>query len=261
MPLTKTEIKDILSLGTKKGRKQKKQFAAEGVRLLEEALRHRFLPRILYISEAMLSERGLTLARAFGKQGVKIVVIASHQMQTIADTEAPQGLLGLFAIPETHRSELFGSGRRNILICDGISDPGNLGTLIRSGLAFGFTIVALIGRSVDPYSPKVVRSSAGALFGLDVLECDVSELGRALMEHSAVLIATDVKGTVGLSAMKDRLRGRSVALAVGSETDGISPELMARAELKVKIAHRPLVESLNAAVAGSIAMKEIFDAG
>ena len=261
MPLTKTEVKDILSLGTKKGRKQKKQFVAEGVRLLEEALRHRFLPQVLYLSEAMLSERGVTLARALGKAGVKIVVIASHQMETIADTEAPQGLLGLFAMPESNPAKLSRGVPRNMLICDGISDPGNLGTLIRSALAFDFATVVMIGRSVDPYSPKVVRSSAGALFGVALIECDLAELGRMLRAQHAILIAADVNGSASLREMRENVRRRSIALAVGSETDGLSRELMAQAELRVKIAHRPLVESLNAAVAGSIAMKEIFDAG
>jgi TrmH family RNA methyltransferase len=257
--LTKTELKDIQSLLTKKGRKLKKSFLAEGVRLLEEAARHRMRPEAIYYSESALSERAKFLVERFQKLAVSAEPIPLRQLESLADTESTQGILAVFKEPSTALAELYRPAYRRILLCEHISDPGNLGTLIRSALAFEFEMLILTGNSAEPYSPKVVRSSAGAIFGLPVAVCENGELLAFVTLHRMFLVAADIAGQAASVQLRQIPRDQPLLLAVGSESHGLSPEMLAAATARVRIEHATSVESLNAAVAGSILMKEVYE--
>ena len=135
---------------------------AEGVRLLEEALRHRVKPRTVYFAPSLLSARGEKLVARFRRGRVDLEEVPARTLTKLSDTATPQGVVGLFATPQKAPAELYDRRFRNILLCEDISDPGNLGTLLRSALAFGFEMVLLCGSCAEPYSPKVLRSSVGA---------------------------------------------------------------------------------------------------
>ena len=259
MSLTKTELKDIQSLLTKKGRKLKKKFLAEGVRLLEEAARHRMRPEAIYYSEAALSERAQILIERFRKQAVSAEPIPLRQLESLADTESTQGIVAVFREPSTALAELYRPAYRRILLCEHISDPGNLGTLIRSALAFEFGLVILTGDSAEPYSPKVVRSSAGTIFGMPVAVSESTDLLAFVAEHRMFLLAADIAGQAAGVQLRQIRKDQSLLLAVGSESHGLSPETLASASARVRIEHAESVESLNVAVAGSILMKEVYE--
>ena len=165
---TEAPLKHIKTLHTKKGRKEQAAFLAEGVRVLEEAMRLKHLPVEVVVADAMLSERGRQLVNQFRKRDIPITEVAAKQLVKLSETRTPQGIIALFKTPALRLSELSTRNLRTVLLCEGISDPGNLGTLFRSALAFGFDRVILLASSVEPYAPKVVRSSAGAVFGLQV---------------------------------------------------------------------------------------------
>ena len=257
MSLTKTELKDIQSLLTKKGRKLKKTFVAEGVRLLEEAVRAGIRPTCVCASDAALSDRGRHLVRQFDAAGVRVESIPLRQLESIADTDTTQGILATFSLPRTDLAELYRPAMRRVLLCENIGDPGNLGTLLRSAKAFRLDLVILAGRSADAYSPKVVRASAGAIFGLPIVDAGVDEVLTFFESRQAQLIAADSHGTATWKGIVPPTAGPQV-LAVGSEADGLSPELSRRADFRVRIDHADTVESLNAAVAGSIIMYEMY---
>lgn len=259
MPLTKTELKDIQSLQTKKGRKLRKRFLAEGVRLLEEAVRHHVRPEEVFYAEASLSERAEHLLNAFRAQHVKTTLVPVKQLEAISDADTPQGVVGVFKSPSTELDELSLSKSRKLLLCDNIGDPGNVGTLIRSALAFDFELVILAGASAEAYAPKVVRSSAGAVFGMQIAETETSAVLNLVRRRKVALLAADIGGQVLPKSPSRTMRQTPIMLAVGSESHGLSDEILTHATRRVRIGHADAVESLNAAVAGSILMKELYD--
>lgn len=258
MSLTRTELKDIQSLLTKKGRKQQKKFLAEGVRLLEEALRHAVQPERLFLTPAGLSPRGEEMVRLFRSRRVRVDELSARQLESLSDTKTPQGMIGLFRIPSTVQGELSLTGIRNILVCENVGDPGNLGTLIRSALAFGFSAIVIVGETAEPFSPKVVRSSAGTIFGVSIIPMTRDQVLAYVDSSGSVLLAAAPHGNVSMPGLAETAGQRQLLLVVGSEADGISAEMLKAARIKVRIGHDKQVESLNVAVAGSILMKEIY---
>jgi len=255
--MTRTELKNVKSLLTRKGRKTHRMFVAEGVRLLEEARRHRFRPEMICHAPGILSERGCKLAEKFRSDGVKVEKLSTRQLESISDSRSPQGIMAVFKTPSTALMEPERLRSRNILLCENISDPGNLGSLARSALAFGFGILVLTGKTVEPYSPKVVRSSAGAVFRLAIMETEAAEiLERANQAGTVIVAAVADSKADGRIPLRSK---RGVLLAVGSEAEGLSEMLLEKAESCFAIKHLAVVESLNAAVAGSIIMSTIYN--
>ena len=257
MNITLAEKKRIKSLATKKGRRLTQQFMAEGVRLLEESLRHKYLPEKIYYSESKLTDRGRWLMKQFDSEKVVLSQISAKDLSAISETTTSQGLLGLFRIPEYKPGAAFKKARK-VLLLDNISDPGNVGTLLRSALAFGFNTVVLTNNSVDPFNTKVVRSSAGAIFGLPIIMATAEEILRFKKYSGFKLIVADMKG-IDLHSKKINIKNYSrVILALGSEAAGISDYINKMSDIKISIGHSNLVDSLNVAVAGSLIMMELY---
>lgn len=114
MAITRNRLKDIKSLLTKKGRKEKKQFVAEGVRLLEEALRHDFAPEVVLYAPSILSERARGLISELEKRDITAVSVKAQQLKPLTDTKASQGLLGVFNTPRQQSTEPWSSDSRKI---------------------------------------------------------------------------------------------------------------------------------------------------
>ena len=259
MSLSKTELQDIRSLLTRKGRNARHEFLAEGVRLLEEALRHQFRPSRVYFSRSLLNDRGEKLLMSFRKAHVELYELPARQLEMISDTETPQGIVGLFAMPRPALDELYRVESRRLLLCENIGDPGNLGTLIRSALAFDMEAVITVGASAELFSPKVIRGSAGAAFGLGMVHAPWGDVMRLIKQFGTVLVAADLSASQPFDRVLSQTKRRGIMLAVGAEAAGLSAEILSRAEVRVRIKHSPSVDSLNAAVAGSMLMREIYE--
>lgn len=259
MPLSRMELKNVKSLLTKKGRRTTNMFTAEGIRLMEESLRHSFFPSNVYYTPALLSERGFSVLNWFIKKNIKTTQISLSQMTSISDTQSPQGIVGIFNIPDQKLREPYPKNYRNILVCENISDPGNLGTLLRSALAFDFGMILLCGDCVEAFSPKVIRSTAGAVFGLKIYKVNLNELGLFIDKTQAIAIASSIDGIKWSESIEKIKKGCHRLLIIGSEGDGLSQEIKNTAAVNLRIGHSGRVESLNAAVAGSIIMKQIYD--
>ena len=226
---------------------------------MEEALKHRFLPKTVYHSPALLSDRGVKLVGQFAAAEVATVEVSARQFRAVADTKTPQGILGVFDQPDTDIEELFRTNHRRVLLCESVADPGNLGTLARSALAFGFKTMLLTGSSADPYSPKVVRSSAGAVFGLRIGWVSRERLFELVTRHGFKLVASSTSGTRDIALLEAIIRSGRLILAIGAEADGLTKEVIEHSDLQWRIDHDSAAESLNAAVAGSIIMKQVYD--
>jgi len=259
MSLSHSEIKNLRALQSKKGRRASHQFLAEGVRLLEEALRFKEKPARLLYAPSLLSTRAEQIVEKYRRLGVNVHQVTAGELSRICDTEQSQGLAGVFEIRPRRLSELLGSSTRSVLLCENLSDPGNVGTLIRSALAFGFNLVVLVDQCAEAHSPKVVRASVGAVFGIPVVSAGLNEMLAERDKHKMTLIAAALQGSDKFADVLARTKGRPLILAIGSEADGLSPELIQATQEMVRIGHSDRVESLNSAIAGSILMKECHD--
>ena len=255
MPITRNEFKLIKSYLTKKGRKNHRQFIAEGVRLLEESLRHQVYPKLLLYSKSHLDVRAEHLLMNFKKKDIQAVQISSNDLKLLSDTKSPQGVLGVFKMQEQTAAESLSKKSRNILWCENISDPGNMGTLVRSALAFGFKTIFVSGETADIYSPKVVRSTMGAIFKVHIVKDTTENIMKLIQKNNLDLLAADMHGKP-IHFVKKEIKNNRFVLAVGSEGFGLSPIIKSQATHAVRIDHHSDVESLNVAVAGSILMNE-----
>jgi TrmH family RNA methyltransferase len=177
---------------------------------------------------------------------VRVVELPDDVMESISPMEAPQGALFTCALPTEDSFEL----PDRSLILDGIQDPGNLGTILRTADALEIPVVLLEG-CADPYSHKVVRSSMGAVFRTPIVQADWEQVKTACKEAGI---------PVAVTALSDRakdIRGtalENMAVVIGSEGQGVRSEIIQAADAELIIPMNPRCESLNAAVAATIVM-------
>ncbi len=243
-------VKRIRSLlANRKDRRRERLFVIEGVRLVEEALRtNTEIVTLLYDPEQLgQHERGGALVeRVRNMRGA--YVATGEVLAAASDTVTPQGVVAVVRWPEiTARA----TGIQ--LVLDAVQDPGNVGTLLRSAEATGVTEVLCVSGTVDVYSPKVVRAAMGAHFRLPVRQdLHWDEMDEALGPADNIYIA-EAQGRMPYYAADWR---QPSILIVGNEANGIGPEARARATKVISIPMAASVESLNAAVAGSVILFE-----
>ncbi len=226
-------------------------FLMEGPRFVSDQLM-RILPEWVLLS-AEAGEQARRVAREAEADGRDVLHVPPELFEDISDTETSQGIIAAFPLPEPDPEALTRDGV--FLLLDGLSDPGNMGTVIRSAAAFGCRAVVTGRGSCFPFLPKVTRAAAGTNAGIPVFG-DV-RLPEFMKENSPgmVFVGADADG----GAM-DLLRGkvRRLGLVIGSEAHGISPETGEFLSARVAVPMRGGVESLNAAVSASILLYEAF---
>jgi TrmH family RNA methyltransferase len=231
---------------TKKGRSRQERFSFEGATLLQEARDAGVPIEALYVTQDAYDRTPLAAQLETG--GVPVYVVDERAMHRISDVETPTGVLAIAPIRMRSASEILSSTGVVLLLAD-VNDPGNVGTLLRTAEAFGVAGVIAGSLGADLHLPKVVRSAMGALFRLPLATADPQALHEGL----------DGWEVTGLAAGGEPLAGLAwdarVLLAVGSERHGLGRWSALCARL-ASIPMRGKAESLNAAVAGSIALYE-----
>lgn len=254
--------KHYLPLLKKKRRHEAGKCIIEGVRLCREALVSQWGIEIAFVTQAFAdSEHWTAFEDTFRHHGIDWRVLGDQQFKRLSDTETPQGILLVMQIPRDRYRRPSLRRASFVLLLDGIRDPGNLGTLIRTADWYGVNAIILSQDSVDPYNPKVLRSSMGAIFHVPVYFSEnLAEDAVALKEHRYWIVAAAVNGKKVLQTTHFK---KPVALVLGSEARGISASLQNRADLTVRIWKYGQAESLNVAVAGGVVMHhvaaQIFD--
>jgi TrmH family RNA methyltransferase len=233
-------------MGRAKERREERAFVIEGVRLVEEAVNSNWELRFVLYDES-LSERGRSQVERLRAQGMDIELVSRNLMQPLSETETPQGILAVVELRELP----FPDPPDFILIPDQVRDPGNLGTLLRTAAAAGVQGVFLPPETADAFAPKVIRSGMGAHFRLPIHSM-TWEASHAIVKGLRVYLA-DMDGQ---SCWESNLR-QPLALIVGGEAEGASPEARKIATQKISIPMSGEVESLNAGVAGSVLMFEV----
>jgi TrmH family RNA methyltransferase len=250
-------IKRTAEIAAARQRGGREFFVAEGLHALNASMATgAVIKEIFYTEEFGSTDEGAAILdrlAAGGSQPSALIEVTSVVFAKIAGTETPQGILAVIAAKHMKISDLKLSASPLLAVCDGIQDPGNLGTIIRLSDAAGAEAVVVLPDSCDPYAPKAVRSSAGSIFNLPVVSCRREELVEYLSDKSIKLYIAEAKAEK--SIYETDLR-ESCALAFGNESRGISAFLSERADGAIKIPILGKAESLNAAVAASICLYE-----
>jgi len=228
-------------------RRKERAFVVEGTRLGEEALRAGFIPRLI-VHGPQLDTRAANAVEGLARLGAPVLRISQRVLAACAATEAPQGLVAVVPIPEIPLP----SRLTLALVADGLADPGNLGTLLRTALAAGVEAVFLSPGPVDAYNPKVVRGGMGAHFRLPILIEPTEGLLRRF--SGMALWLAEPRGGLPYDQLAAH---RPLALVVGGEARGPSQVWREKAAGSVSIPTAGGVESLNAAVAAAVLLFEI----
>ena len=232
-----------------RARRSDQAFVIEGVRLVEEALAAGWIPELVFYTEA-LNERGQALVEEIQGRGVQVELVSDNVMQAASDTQTPQGILAVQRMISQPVPERFDF----VFIPDGVRDPGNLGTILRTCAAAGVDAVFLPPGTVDPYSPKVVRSGMGAHFRLPFSSISWEDIISQL-EPSGLRVYLAAAGEGQVYTQADfRL---PLALIVGGEAEGAGEVAGKLAGERVHIPMPGGMESLNAAIAGGVLLFEV----
>ena len=228
-------------VSSRQTRQKEGLFVADGTKLLEEAIR--FYPGL----DTVILTEAVEVPDI--PEHVRVVEVPEDVMASISPMEAPQGALFLCRMPEKQAFE----PKKGMLLLDGIQDPGNVGTILRTADAMDVPVVLLEG-CADPWNWKTVRSSMGAVFRVPVVQSDW-ETAKAACKDAGI--------PVGVTALSDRavdIRTANLgemALVIGSEGRGVRQEILDAADRELIIPMNPHCESLNAAIAAAIVMWQI----
>lgn len=237
----------VRSLSRRDTRAAERAFVVEGLRAVRDGLLAGERPRLVLLRQ---DERADLLLQelAVAPDDPVLRRVEPRLFDKLSEVQAPQGVLAVFPWPEIPVPQ---TQRPLVLVLDRLRDPGNLGTLLRSAAGAGVSAVYLTPESVDPWNPKVVRAGMGAHFRLPLLPFD--EAAATLRQALPLRAATAADAPVAYDAVDWT---QPAALIIGGEADGVSPQLSAWASETVAIPLASQVESLNAAVAGSILLFE-----
>jgi RNA methyltransferase, TrmH family len=254
--LTRREERLLRSLRVRKSREAEGLFLAEGVRAVEDLAASPLAVRLAAaVSSLGDSERGAALLEALQRRGVPVREIGERELAAVSDTATPQGIVAVGEIPAATLGALEppASGPVVLLVLDGVQDPGNLGTLVRTAEALGAFGVALLPGTADAWGPRAVRAAMGSSFRLPLPRCGWDELAPWLTRHAMEPVAAAVGGEPVLPGPVPR-----VALVLGNEGAGVSAETLRRARRRVGVPLRGRAESLNVAAAGAILLHDLL---
>ena len=232
------KVKYLKKLSKKKYRDLYNEFLIEGRHLVIEAYKHNMLKEIIICDGEVTPF------------DVPYTVVSYEVMKKISEVETPQKIMG---ICKKLNETTIGS---RLLLLDEIQDPGNMGTIIRSAVAFDIDTIILSKNCVDLYNPKVVRSTQGMLFHIPILIYDFDELLPMLKELKIPIYATRVEYGTDVSTLKEDEKKR-FALLMGNEGNGVHPEYLELSDKNLYIPMSNEVESLNVAIATSILLYEL----
>jgi len=221
--------------------------AIEGDNLLGEALRSGTVLKTIFVSERRELPR-------FVPRSVEVLWLSEDVFASVVETQSPQGIAALL-VPPVRSLEDALIGTPLILVAAGLQDPGNLGTLVRSAEAFGATGVVTTPGTVSAWNQKALRASAGSLFRVPVVGVSLEELS-GLKARGVVLMAAVAEDSRDAVEAQDVSFTGAAAVMIGNEGAGLSEELLKTADVRVTIHCPGKVESLNAAVAGSLLLYE-----
>jgi len=223
--------------------------AIEGENLIREAIRSSIALHTIFLSEH-------TPEPSWFPRDTELLLLADSIFTSTVDTQSPQGIAALLSPPQWQLEDVLADAHAAplLVIAAGLQDPGNLGTLIRSAEAFAATAILTTHGTVSPWNQKALRASAGSVFRTPVISIATDDLTTTKSSGIRVLAAVAPDASSNPSSLPDLTQ--PTALMIGNEGAGLSPELIALADARISIPTPGPVESLNAAIAGSLLLYE-----
>lgn len=243
----------VRDLRLRRGRERRGLALAEGVRLVEEALAARVPIRHLLASPALeTTPRGRTLKAALASAGHRMVQAGERDFDQLAATQHPQGILAVIEPPHWRLDAIHPGAGAPVLVLDGVQDPGNVGTMVRTAFALGAAGIVALPGTAELTNPKTLRATMGGYFRLPCVAVDEAGFRRWAETGGVRVLLAAVDGPAPEGAA-----GTPLAVVVGNEGQGIGPSLAAWAQGRIGIPLREGAESLNVAVAAGILLYEV----
>ena len=247
---TNARVKQLRAAFEGRARLSGGMVAIEGDHLLEEALRSGMVLKTVFVSERREAPKMVP-------RGVEVMRLTEEVFGSVVETQSPQGVAALLVPPVWVLEDVMGSGESAalILIAVGLQDPGNLGTLVRSAEAFGASGVLTTPGTVSAWNQKALRASVGSVFRVPVVGVDASEV-EGLKRRGVRLLAAVGEDGAGVVEAQQMDFTTGCAVIIGNEGSGLGQEWVEMCDARVTIPCPGPVESLNAAVAGSLLLYE-----
>lgn len=253
------QVKELIALIKKsKERKEKGLFIVEGPKMCFEAPFSWIVS--LYVSESFLEDEELKekffayMKQAGQQSEISYEILSDSVFKAVSDTQTPQGILAVLKMPKYELSDLLKGEKTLLLVLESIQDPGNLGTMIRTGEGAGITGVIMNQSTVDLFNPKTIRSTMGSIYRIPyVVTENLAKTVQELKEKQVTLYAAHLKGALSYDE-PDYVS--ACGFMIGNEGNGLTTELADLASSYIRIPMEGQVESLNAAISASLLMYE-----
>ncbi len=234
--LSNKKIKELNKLKTKKYRDQENLFLVEGHHLVNEAYNAGILKEVLVLKDTEVS------------YDCTITYTTEEVLKYLSDVDTPQNIIGVCNKIDNNKIG------NKVVVLDDIQDPGNLGTIIRSAVAFNFDTIILSNNSVDVYNPKVIRSTQGMLFKVNIIRGNLESVIPNLKNDGYRVLATSVTNGKDVKTLE---KIEKICIIMGNEGNGVSDKILSLADDFIYIKMNNACESLNVGVATSILLYEL----
>ena len=244
-------IKNIRKLKEKKFRDLQKEYVVEGIKMIREAIRENAVIQLIVVCEENIKDGEIDQKLLYEIAKYECLYVSKKVFDFITDVQNPQGILAV--IQKQNAEENIDYQQDVIVVLDGIQDPGNLGTILRTIDSVGLNQVILSKETADAYNPKVVRSTMGAIFRVNIIESNrLIDILKNLKKHKYKIMATSLETQNSIYEVDYHKK----VLVIGNEANGVSKEILDYADEKIKIPMLGKTESLNASVATAIILYE-----
>lgn len=236
--LNNPTIKEISKLKNKKYRDLTNTYLVEGEHLVEEAYKNNILTKIILLEDTICN------------YDIEKIYVTKEVMKKLTELDTPNKIIGI-----VKKNTPLAIGNK-ILILDNIQDPGNLGTIIRSSVAFDIDTIVLSPNTVDIYNPKVIRSTQGMIFYTNIITLELKEFINEIKTKNYTIFGTNVRNGKNI---KEITLPEKFALVLGNEGQGVSKEIESLCDDNIYIKMSSKCESLNVSVATSILLYEVYN--
>ena len=249
----------LKKLHQKKYRYQYNTFFCEGYKTFNMAISQKnvTIKEIVITESVLLGKNGNKIKKLALSHGIKLYITDENVMKKLSDEKTPSNILFTVIMNNANLSLLSSCSDNNIVCLENISDPGNLGTIIRTCAWFGLNTIVLSSGCVDPYNPKTVRAGAGAIFYTKIfIDADVKNIINIFKSKNYLLTVTVPEN--GISIYKWKKSNKNL-IFLGSEARGISKDVIDNSDIKLSIPGNGKIESLNVSVAAGIIFYNLMD--
>ena len=244
-------IKNVRKLKDKKYRDQQNEYIVEGVKMIKEAILEEAKVKLIVVCEENVNSGAIDKKLLYEIAKYECIYVSKKVFDLISDVQTPQGMLAV--IEKENSEDKIDYTEDVVVVLDGIQDPGNLGTILRTIDSVGLKQVIVSKETADSYNPKVVRSTMGAIFRVKVIESNsLLETLKNMKKHKYKIMATSLETN---NSIYDVDYNKKV-IVIGNEANGVSKEILDHADEKIKIPMLGKTESLNASVATGVILYE-----